>query len=125
MSTLRINSIRALNGTDFVPFNLQYGAKAIVQFDGVGGVNEIEYSQNISSVTDSGTGQYKMYYTSQFTASYDTAGVLCSDRNATPVVSGGSGFVSTYNYLNSFARTYNYSGWGDVGMHGIVYGDLV
>ena len=124
MSTLRINSIRALNGTDFVPFYNQYGAKAIVQFDGYGGVNQIEYSQNISSVSDLGTGTYKAYYTNQFNANYDTAGSTCSDRNAYPVTGGASTNLSMYDYLNMYCQNYNYTGYGDSGIHGIVYGDL-
>jgi len=124
MSTIRINSVRDLNGTDFAPFSNQYGAKAIVQFDGYNGANEIEYSKNISSVTDAATGQYRAYYTSQFNANYDTVGSLCSDRNAFPLIGGASTNLSLLDYLNMRCENYNYTAYGDTGAHGIVYGDL-
>ena len=85
MSTLRTDTLANSGGTKSVPVNtvVDGSAKAWVNFNGTGTV-AIRASFNVSSITDSGTGDYTVNFT---TAMVDT--------NYTPVVSV-NGTVSNY-----------------------------
>ena len=56
MSTLKVNQIQDTSG------NVQYTAKAWVNFNGTGTV-AIRASGNVSSITDNGTGDYTVNFT--------------------------------------------------------------
>ena len=81
MSTLKTNTIK---NTDDVEM---YLAKAWVNFNGTGTV-AIRAAGNVSSITDNGTGDYTVNFTTAFT-----------DANYS-VVSGPAG---TYNNFNAMA----------------------
>lgn len=62
MSTIKVNTIQTAAGVEV------YTAKAWVNFDGSGTV-AIRQSGNVSSVTDNGTGQYTLNFTSSISSS--------------------------------------------------------
>lgn len=67
MSTLRVDTIQNAAGTDS-PISVPGTAKAWVNFNGTGTV-AIRASYNVSSITDNGTGNYTVTFT---TAMADT-----------------------------------------------------
>ena len=68
MSTIKVDTIQDTSG------NEQFTAKAWVNFNGTGTV-AIRDSGNVSSITDHGTGQYSVSYTSSLTdANYAMSG---------------------------------------------------
>jgi hypothetical protein len=79
MSTLRVNTLQNASGVEV------YTAKAWVNFNGTGTV-AIRASGNVSSITDNGTGDYTVNFTSALT-----------DANYSLVVS------STYGSSNGFS----------------------
>jgi len=62
MSELRANTISDAAGTGPVTLTGQYAAKAWVNFDGTGTVS-IRESENVGSITDNGTGDYTVKFT--------------------------------------------------------------
>jgi hypothetical protein len=63
MSELRANTISNAAGTGPVTLTGQYAAKAWVNFDGTGTV-AIRESENVTSITDNGTGNYTVTFSS-------------------------------------------------------------
>jgi hypothetical protein len=65
MSTIKTTTLSTLDGTATVPVNtvVNGSAKAWVNFNGTGTV-AIRGSFNVSSITDNGTGQYTLNFTS-------------------------------------------------------------
>ena len=61
MSTLRVDTIQNAAGTDS-PISVPGTAKAWVNFNGTGTV-AIRASYNVSSITDNGTGNYTVNFT--------------------------------------------------------------
>ena len=61
MSTLRVDTIQNAAGTDS-PISVPGTAKAWVNFNGTGTV-AIRASYNVSSITDNGTGDYTVNFT--------------------------------------------------------------
>jgi hypothetical protein len=59
MSTLKVSTLQNLSGTEV------YTAKAWVNFNGTGTV-AIRASGNVSSITDNGTGDYTINFTTAF-----------------------------------------------------------
>jgi hypothetical protein len=73
MSDLRVNTLRTANGVEV------YTAKAWVNFNGTGTV-AIRASGNVTSITDNGTGNYTVNFTTAMTdANYAVSGFA---RNA-------------------------------------------
>lgn len=69
MSTLRVTTLQNLSGTEV------YTAKAWVNFNGTGTV-AIRSSGNVSSISDNGTGDYTVNFTTALAdANYVVAGV--------------------------------------------------
>jgi len=62
MSEIRATTISDLAGTGPATLTGQYAAKAWVNFDGTGTV-AIRASGNVSSITDNGTGDYTVNFT--------------------------------------------------------------
>jgi len=86
MSTLVVSNIN--DGTTTVPatYVTNGSAKAWVNLNGTGTIATRD-SLNVSSLTDSGTGQYRMNFTNSFTAvNYAFSGTAGDDRD------GNSGF---------------------------------
>ena len=65
MSEIRTDTISAANGTDPVTLTKQSAAKSWVHFNGSGTVS-IRGSLNVSSITDDGTGQYDINFSTNF-----------------------------------------------------------
>lgn len=88
MSDLRVNTLSDAAGTGPVTLTGQSAAKAWVNFNGQG-VVAIDASFNVSSITDTSTGQYSDNFTSNF-----------SDANYTvahgAIFAGGNGFFHSY-----------------------------
>jgi len=126
MSTLKVNNIQtAGGGSNSTPEQIQQGrAKAWVNFDGTtntGGNCDIRDSFNISTVSDDGTGQYTINFSSAMTnANYAiaTAG------------GGASGSVSDGCNISNLTTNGFFSHWGNGGTqsdfprcHFIIMGD--
>ena len=86
MSEIRANTISDAAGTGPVTLTGQSAAKAWVNFNGTGTV-AIRESGNVSSITDNGTGDYTVNFTSAF-----------SDVNYTQVSSSAGGIPVITNY---------------------------
>jgi hypothetical protein len=72
MSEIRAATVSNLAGTGPVTLTGQYAAKAWVNFNGTGTV-AIRQSGNVSSITDNGTGDYTVNFTTALTdANYST-----------------------------------------------------
>lgn len=81
MSTIKVDTIQSTGGAPRVP------AKAIAQFTGTGTAT-LNTDQNISSLTDNGTGDY-------------TLGLSNANSGTTPsVVLGGTGPSAAYEFSN-------------------------
>jgi hypothetical protein len=74
MSEIRANTISDAAGTGPVTLTGQYAAKAWVNFNGTGTV-AIRESGNVTSITDNGTGNYTVNFTTALTdADYAVSG---------------------------------------------------
>ena len=89
MSEIRATTISDLAGTGPATLTGQYAAKAWVNFNGTGTV-AIRQSGNVSSITDNGTGDYTLNFTTAMTdanyswtggASYNTLHNILQYRN--------------------------------------------
>ena len=88
MSTLRLTTISNQTGSSSVPSEtvINGSAKAWVNFNGTGTV-AIRASFNVSSITDQGTGRYRVNLTNALTdANYVTVGSVLN--STTPAVNG-------------------------------------
>ena len=75
MSEIRAATVSNLAGTGPVTLTGQFAAKAWVNFDGTGTV-AIRESENVSSITDGGTGDYTVNFTTALTdADYAVSGL--------------------------------------------------
>jgi hypothetical protein len=83
MSTLRLTTISNQTGSASVPSDtvINGSAKAWVNFDGTGTV-AIRASFNVSSITDNGTGNYTVNFTTAFAdANYAACGTANGSGN--------------------------------------------
>ena len=89
MSTLSVSNIT--DGTDTVEtgYVVNGSAKVLVNFNGSGTIAARD-SVNLASLTDSGTGQYKINFTNSFSNSNYTA--QCNTEN-----DGNIGHVGSWN----------------------------
>ena len=70
MSTLRVNTLQNTSGVEV------YTAKAWVNFNGTGTV-AIRAAGNVSSITDNGTGDYTLNFTTALAdANYSVSGII-------------------------------------------------
>jgi hypothetical protein len=121
MSTLRVNNITDYSGGD-TNLNVPNTAKAWVNFNGTGTV-AIRADFNVESITDEGTGDYRILFTNNLVDN-DYAVVISSTvrNNATEVLQNGirssaADWVSGENAMsNSSVRILNRasSGAGDI-----------
>lgn len=92
MSTIKCTTIQNLSGVEV------YTAKAWVNFNGTGTV-AIRASGNVSSITDNGTGDYTVNFTSAM-----------SDANYSASLTAGSTTLgANFNALTYTAQTYSTS----------------
>ena len=110
MSTLKVNTIQNTSGVEV------YTAKAWVNFNGTGTV-AIRASGNVSSITDGGTGDYYVNFTTAIqdtnycvvasisNASAGANAVIPTNNNTTPPTTG-SIRIGTYIYAAATDPTY-------------------
>ena len=80
MSEIRAATVSDLAGTGPVTLTGQYAAKAWVNFNGTGTV-AIRGSGNVSSITDNGTGDYTVNFTTAMPdANYAVSGITTVNR---------------------------------------------
>lgn len=92
MSSIRATTISNLAGTGPATLTGQYAAKAWVNFNGTGTV-AIRESANVASITDNGTGDYTVNFTTTMT---DVNYIACPSVASGGVNSGSSAaFVNT------------------------------
>lgn len=92
MSEIRANTISDAAGTGPVTLTKQSAAKAWVNFNGTGTIVARD-SFNLSSLTDNGTGYYKITFTSAFAAAeYSISG---SARYNAGINNEGSATIDT------------------------------
>ena len=92
MSTIRVTTIQNLAGVEV------YTAKAWVNFNGTGTV-AIRASGNVSSITDNGTGDYTVNFTTALVdANYALQGTCLLNNNT-----DGRGFVCSPSIVGGFA----------------------
>jgi hypothetical protein len=89
MSTLRLTTISNQTGSSSVPSEtvINGSAKAWVNFNGTGTV-AIRASFNVSSITDNGTGDYTVNFTTAMT-----------DANYSAFISGNKGAANTGQWM--------------------------
>lgn len=93
MSTIKTNTLQNVAGTLSVPVDtvVQGSAKAWVNFNGIGTV-AIRAAFNVSSITDNGTGDYTVNFTSALAdGNYAAVGMATFDpfgNSSVPVVGG-------------------------------------
>lgn len=91
MSTLRVNTLQNTSGVEV------YTAKAWVNFNGTGTV-AIRAAGNVSSITDNGTGDYTLNFTTALAdANYAITVFANNPTNATPagLMTGNNTFAPT------------------------------
>ena len=94
MSDIRVDTISAANGTDPVTLTKQSAAKAWVRYNQLS--NAINTSFNVSSMTDTSTGDSNV----NFTSSLDAA-----DHPAPTNQSFSSGEMGVYSHNNAANKT--------------------
>lgn len=95
----------ALNATGPAPV---FACRAWVNFNGTGTV-AIRNSRNVSSITDNGTGDYTVNFTTDLpSATYVISGFASISSNSTALVCGGQSFSQTASACRVFTR--NFSG---------------
>ena len=116
MSTLKVNTIQTTSGVEV------YTAKAWVKFDGTGTVS-INASGNVSSITDHGTGEYSINFTT--TMSDTNYAVIGSAGHATAV---GPMYFQSPTQGDNFTQTTTSFRFGTASAHangvGSVYRDV-
>lgn len=113
MSTLRVNTIQDASGGDIV--NSRGIAKAWVNFNGTGTV-AIRSAMNVSSITDNGTGDYTVNYSTAFS----DANYSATLGQARTSVSADWGFMGTYNYSTTSIRVTSRDTAGSAFDYGVV-----
>jgi hypothetical protein len=89
MSTLRVNTLQNAAGVEV------YTAKAWVNFNGTGTV-AIRASGNVSSITDNGTGDYTVNFTTALAdANYAVTGAAAQEILSSPRAVGLQGTTPT------------------------------
>lgn len=91
MSTLRLTTIANQSGSSSVPSDtvINGSAKAWVNFNGTGTV-AIRASFNVSSITDNGTGDYTVNFTTAMSDANYSGQVCIGTLSTTDGVGGGS-----------------------------------
>ena len=104
MSTLKVSTLQNLSGTEV------YTCKAWVNFNGTGTV-AIRASGNVSSITDNGTGDYTLNFTTaladaNYIAVSNSAQTTLTDYGLFSVIPGGA--VPTTTALRIITRAGSY-----------------
>ena len=123
MSTVKVDTLVASDGTSSVTLTKQSAAKAWVNFNGTGTI-AISESFNVTSLTDNSVGRYSANYVNNMnTATYATQ--VCSDANtsndAFNRTAGGASTTTSNAYLMHFEAG---SSQDTSIMIGTIHGDL-
>ena len=123
MSTVKVDTLVASDGTSPVTLTKQSAAKAWVNFNGTGTI-AISESFNVTSLTDNSVGRYSANYVNNMnTATYATQ--VCSDANtsndAFNRTAGGASTTTSNAYLMHFEAG---SSQDTSIMIGTIHGDL-
>lgn len=103
MSTLKVGTIQNASGVEV------YTAKAWVNFNGTGTV-AIRASGNVSSITDNGTGDYTVNFTTAMPdANYSTCGMQIPQNSAAERLKISSSLASSVRVINSTCDAANTS----------------
>jgi len=103
MSTLRVDTIQNAAGTDS-PISVPGTAKAWVNFNGTGTV-AIRASYNVSSITDNGTGQYTVNFTTAMPdTNYATVGSGYTQSAGLPAFTDAIRAIIAYSNNSSSCR---------------------
>ena len=95
MSTLRVNTLQNTSGVEV------YTAKAWVNFNGTGTV-AIRAAGNVSSITDNGTGDYTLNFTTALaSANYAVNCGISSDNDGTVTDTGGVNIAINTNLVGT------------------------
>jgi len=115
MSTLKVDTLVAADGSSPVTLTKQFAPKSFSKIDGSGTVS-IQESENVSSLTDNGTGDYTVTYTNAMSAA--THGEFgCSDNGGTnqrrfanmnSTRAAGSSRMASHNNAGSYADADNF-----------------
>jgi hypothetical protein len=97
MSTLKADTLVAADGTSPVTLTKQQAAKHFVWFDG-NTSNAIENSFNTSSVTDSGTGDYRPVLTSAMSSTFSVLTAMSYRTSRYTCTGSGVSMTSTTVY---------------------------
>lgn len=103
MSTIKVNNIQTVAGVDV------YTAKAWINFNGTGTI-AIRSSGNISSITDNGTGSYKVTFNTAMSSANYSAGQIAQISSFTGT--GQHGFTTSIDQtglLSSYMTIYTSS----------------
>lgn len=92
MSTVKVDTLVASDGTSPVTLTKQQAAKQFVWFDG-NTTNVVENSFNTSSVTDVGTGDYKPFLTNSMSTTFSVLHI--STYRTSRIKGTGSGVSMT------------------------------
>lgn len=103
MSTIKVSAIQDLSGGTNV--DVPNAAKAWVRFNGQGTV-AIDADYNVSSITDIGTGQY----TVNFTTAFLDANYTIVSSSGYPGVTNGYTVISTQTTTTSIVASLNTAG---------------
>ena len=137
MSTIKVNNLQtASGGSNSTPEEIQQGrAKAWADFDGsVSDPNSTLNGHNVTSITDNGTGDYTLTFTSSLAnANYVVIGMCLDDST------GNNGYLyglksqsnawrgGTYYTTSSARVTFGYAGAGTLAdmkrVQVVVFGD--
>ena len=105
MSEIRANTVSNAAGTGPVTLTGQYAAKAWVNFNGTGTV-AIRGSENVSSLTDQGTGTTDVNFTSSLSSgNYSVSGAANDNSYFTDT-------LEPLNYFTGSIRLFTYSRGG-------------
>lgn len=106
MSTLRLTTISNQTGSSSVPSDtvINGSAKAWVNFNGTGTV-AIRASFNVSSITDNGTGQYTVNFTSAMAdTNYATIGTGYTASAGLPAFTNATRAIVAFSNTTSSCR---------------------
>lgn len=107
MSTLKVNTLQNTSGVEV------YTAKAWVNFNGTGTV-AIRASGNVSSITDLGTGNYRVNFTTAFSdVNYSLVATSTYDASGTGRIVSGDTRVGTNSTTQAFLICDNGSAYAD------------
>lgn len=125
MSTIKVDTLVAADGSSAVTLTKQQAAKSVVYFNGNGTLaNQIYQTFNISSVSDDGTGEYSISFTNNHDDTY-FAKVATGGRDSTTYqdryLTNYDATTSSYEVQSQY-QSGNYR--ADSQVSGVTFGDL-